>query len=64
MVKGELSLHTKVIGDLKIVRANKLPLLIKENVAWDIKRGYYTLQRKLKIKSYVIYILKRTAHGN
>lgn len=48
MNAGETSLHSKVVGPLKIFRLKTLPILLAELLASDLKRGRLVAVKRSK----------------
>lgn len=59
MVKGEKGLHTKIVGDFKLVRVQGIPKLLAANVKRDLDRKYYVFRKRINLKNCSILLLER-----
>ena len=59
MVAGESGLHTKTVGQVKLVRKSTLPTLLADLVDRDILRGTLTHVRTFHAKGHEVALYER-----
>lgn len=64
MAKGEAGLHTKVVGagrpdEVKVVRLNTLPLLLREDLARQVKSKKWVKHKTIQQNGHSICVLRR-----
>ena len=59
MVAGESGLHTKIVGQVKLVRRSTLPTLLADLVDQDVRRGVLKHIRSFHAKGHEVQIYER-----